>query len=184
MSEPKSMMSHVDVIKQYQTCQIRTRPRKDPPPSRPIVRGGSDGTLEPPNVKNLIQVSITHNASGLEHGMVRELVDHVDLEVVALLAGDEGTREGPLREYRRAFIPIGRYVGILDSQVRYGANGSMGCKGEHQCNEHRRMQKLEIRHGQRERRPPTFVGSRKRKKTRMESKEVKKRKQKNDLAQN
>ena len=184
MSEPTSMMSHVDVIKQHQTCQIPTRPRKDPPPSRPIVHGGSDSTLEPPNVKNLIQVSITHNASGLEHGMVRELVDHIDLEVVALLAGDEGTREGPLREYRRAFIPIGRYVGILDSQIRYGANGSMGCKGEHQCNEHRRMQKLEIRHGERERRPPTFVGSRKGKKTRMESEEMKKRKQKNDLAQN
>ena len=68
--------------------------------------------------------SVTHNAGRLQHRVIRELVNDIDLEVIVLLPSDQGTRKGLASKDCGALIPIGRDVSVADRQVCYGPDGS------------------------------------------------------------
>ena len=84
--------------------------------------------------------------------MVREPVDDVDLEAVALLPDDEGTRRHPVHGHGRTSESVGGKVCVRDRQVRDRADGGTGVERELEGDEHGRGEELVRRH-------PEYLGA-------------------------
>lgn len=81
---------------------------------------------------SLLEEAVPVDGSGLEHGLLGQLVDDVELEVVTLLASDESTREGTPSENHIASEAIGRDVVVGNGEVGDRSNRSQGSRNEPQ----------------------------------------------------
>lgn len=79
-------------------------------------------------VRSSLEETMPVNGSGLQHVFVGELIDDIDLELIALVANDERTGEDSFRKHSRTREAVGGDIGVDDMEVSNRTNRRQNSK--------------------------------------------------------